>query len=113
MIRLQIVERPGSKLFRVLSKAMRTGDLRTFSLEKRGRKVVHEKYPGWMNWSYGQGAITCEILSLKKGGAEWQILSALVGRLAQRYPGAVESMHIQFEAPDGATHDKRSRRRRA
>jgi hypothetical protein len=100
MIRLQIVERPGSNLFRVLKKAMRTGDLRTFSLERRGWKVVHEKYPGWMNWSYGAGVISCEILSPKKEGAEWQILSALIGRLAQRYAGSVDSINIQLGAQE-------------
>jgi hypothetical protein len=98
MIRLQIVERPGSSLFRLLKRAMRTGDLRTFSLQKRGRKVVHEKYPGWMNWSHGEGVISCTILSKKAGNAEWQILSALVGRLAQRYPDSVQSIHIQLPA---------------
>jgi hypothetical protein len=100
MIRLQIVERPGSKLFHILKKAMRAGDLRTFSLQKRGWKVVHDKYPGWMNWSYGEGVISCEILSPKKQGAEWQILSALVGRLAQRYADRVESINIQLAAPE-------------
>jgi hypothetical protein len=100
MIRLQIIERPGSKLFLVLKKAMRTGDLRTFSLRKRGWKVVHDRYPGWMNWSSGEGVISCEILSPKKPDSEWQILSALIGRLAQRYARSVESVNIQL--PSGA-----------
>jgi len=106
MIRLQIIERPGSNLFQVLKRAMRQGDLRTFSLQRRGRQVVHERYPGWINWSYGKGVISCEILGPKKMGNEWQILSALAGRLAQRYAERVEAIHVQLAAPE-----KRRRRR--
>jgi hypothetical protein len=109
MIRVQIIERPGVDLFRALKTAMRTGDLRTFSLEKRGRKVVHERYPGWMNWSCGAGAITCEILSPQKPGSEWQILSALVGRLAHKYADRVESVNIQLASP---SIERRARRRK-
>jgi len=79
MIRVQIIERSGSEVFSVLKSAMRVGDLRTFSLQKRERKVVHERYPGWMNWSSSEGVISCEILSPQKPDSEWQFLSALVG----------------------------------
>jgi hypothetical protein len=96
MITVQIVKRPGTDLFGALKTAMRHGDLRTFSLQKRGRKVVHEKYPGWMNWSYGQGTIACKIISPRKPDAEWQFLSALVGRLAHKYADRVECIHIQL-----------------
>jgi len=109
VIRVQVVERPGTDLFAELKKAMRTGDLRTFSLQKRGRKVVHERYPGWLNWSYGQGAITCEVLSPRKRGAEWQLLSALVGRLAHKYADRVESVNIQLAQPPSVTPTRRTR----
>jgi hypothetical protein len=110
MIRVQILERPGAELFLTLKRAMRGGDLRTFSLEKRGRKVVHQRYSGWMNWSSGQGAITCEILSPRKPQGEWQFLGALVGRLADKFADRVESIHIQPSPPLSAT-GKRGRKR--
>jgi hypothetical protein len=53
-------------LYKGLVEAMRSGELRTFSVEKRGRKVVHDRYPGWMNWSHSRGVITCEVLSPRK-----------------------------------------------
>jgi hypothetical protein len=109
MIRVQIVERPGSDLFAVLKSAMRDGDLRTFSLEKRGWKVVHDRYPGWMNWSSGHGAISCEIRSPQKPDSEWQFLSALVGRLAHKYNAAVLSINIQLE-PSPVAVKKRKRK---
>ena len=109
MIRVQIIERPGTELFAMLKAAMRHGDLRTFSVEKRGRKVVHDKYPGWMNWVYGQGTITCEILSPQKPNAEWQFLSALVGRLAHKYGDRVESINIQLPQPTSVGASSRKR----
>ena len=51
MIRMQIVERPGMELFRVLKRAIRTKDLRTFTLERHGMRVVHNRYPGYMKWT--------------------------------------------------------------
>jgi hypothetical protein len=111
MIRVQIVERPEGQLFATLKRAMRGGDLRTFSLEKRGRKVVHQRYPGWMNWSYGEGAITCEILSPHKAQGEWQFLGALVGRLADKFADRVESIHIQPSPPPPAPPTRRRKRR--
>ena len=107
---MQIVERPGANLFSVLKKAMRSGDLRTFSLQRHGKRVVHERYPGWMNWSVGAGAIACEIHSPKQEGTEWQILTAVVGRLAQRFPALVEGINIQLPAPEPEPRRKRRRR---
>jgi hypothetical protein len=109
MIRVQIVERPGSDLFSLLKTELRDGDLRTFSLEKRGWKVVHDRYPGWMNWSCGQGAISCEILSPQKPESEWQFLSALVGRLAHKYDAYVESINIQLSPSAASVKRKRKK----
>lgn len=98
MIRLQIVEREGAQLLEVLKNAMRSGDLRTFVLHKRGRKVTHRSkdYHGWMNWDSRMGVITCEILSPHKPGQEWKILSSFVGRLADRYGDRIHDIGIQF-----------------
>ena len=110
MIRMQIVERPGTKLFNVLKRAMRSGDLRTFSLEKRGTKVVHNRYPGFMSWTHAEGIIACEVRYAKKEAEEWQLLSAVVGRLAHRFPAFVESINIQLTAPVVVPVKKRRRR---
>jgi hypothetical protein len=117
MIRLQIVERPGADLFRVLKRAIRSKELRTFSLEKHGSRVVHVSAPGFMNWIATPGVIACEIrTALRRGGdnekaKEWQFLSNLVGRLADRYPALVESVNIQLEAPPPAPAPRKRRRR--
>jgi hypothetical protein len=99
MIRLQIVERPGADLFRMLKRAIRSKDLRTFSLEKGGKRVVHIRSPGYMNWSPLEGMIACEIrVKPSEAGKEWQLLAAVLGRLADRFPAFVESINIQLPA---------------
>ena len=110
MIRLQIVERSGARLFGTLKRSIRSKDLRTFSLERSGKRVVHIRSPGYMNWMEAEGVIACEIRTPKDAGKEWQLLAAVVGRLADRFPGAVDSINIQLEAP--APEPKRKRRRR-
>jgi hypothetical protein len=110
MIRLQIVERPGVELFKLLKRAIRSKDLRTFSLEKHGTRVVHIRSPGHMKWTATDGLIACEIASPKDPGKEWQLLSAVIGRLADRFPAAVEAINIQLEAPPPPPK-KRKRRR--
>ncbi|MGE5616304.1 MAG: hypothetical protein ACM3X5_05255 [Bacillota bacterium] len=99
MIRMQIVERPGADLFRVLKRAIRSKDLRTFSLEKHGMRVLHVRAPGYMAWSDADGVISCTLRSPREEGKEWQLLTNVVGRLADRFPAYVESINIQLTAP--------------
>lgn len=113
MIRLQIIEQPGIHLYRSLIGAMRSGELRTFTVERRGRRVKHRNpsYSGWINWSESDGLISCEILSPQKPGGEWRLLSALIGRLADKYAEQVHSISIQF--PDAPSRKKKRRSRRS
>ena len=113
MIKVQIVERSGADLFKTLIKAMRSGELRTFKATNRGKKVTHinESYPGWIKWSQADGVINSEIRSPRKPGTEWRLLTALIGRLADKYADHVDYISIQF--PDAhATKPKARRRRR-
>lgn len=116
MIRFQIVERSGANLYRVLLGAMRSRTLRTFYLTRRGRKVSHANpsYSGWMNWSHSDGVITCEVISPRKPGSEWQLFSAFVGRLAHRFADLIHCVNIQFteSVPVGRRRGVRKRVRR-
>ena len=96
MIRFQIVEHLGAGLHRSLLDAMKSGQLQTFSSSKRGRKVSHVKYPGWINWSNSEGVITCEVLSPRKPNNEWQLMHAFLGRLAARFASSIAAINIQF-----------------
>ncbi len=96
MIRLQIVEHYGAGLHRKLLDYMRSGSLQTFSSSKRGRKISHVKYPGWINWSNSDGAITCEVLSPRKPNEEWQLMHAFLGRLAARFAPSIIAINVQF-----------------
>lgn len=111
MIRFQIVEQPGAELYKVLVQAMREGDLHTFYVTRRGRRVQHknESYPGWMNWLPMDGIIHCEVLSPRKPGGEWRLFSAFMGRLADRYPSLISAINIQF--PDAAPKSPAAKRR--
>ena len=86
---------------------MRSGALQTFSTTKRGRKVSHAKYPGWMNWSVSDGVITCEVLSPRKPGDEWKLLHAFLGRLAARFAQSIVAINIQFPKPVSSENDAR------
>lgn len=96
MIRFQIVEHYGAGLYRKLLDYMRSGELQTFSSSRRGRKISHVKYPGWINWSNSDGAITCEVLSPRKPNEEWQLMHAFLGRLAARFAPNIIAINIQF-----------------
>jgi hypothetical protein len=110
MIRFQIVEHYGAGLHRKLLRYMRSGELQTFSSSKRGRKISHVKYPGWINWSNCDGAITCEVLSPRRPNEEWQLMHAFLGRLAARFAPSIIAINIQFpmdSEPPGNTPTKR------
>ena len=112
MIRFQIIERTGANLHHELLRAIRTRELRTFVLAKRGRKIQHvsTSYHGWMNWTARHGVIGCEVLSPRKPGREWQLFSAFLGRLADRYADRISAINVQFPEPPPAKPRKRRRR---
>lgn len=90
---------------------MREGQLRTLHVRQRGRKVVHERYPGWISWSHSQGVIDCKVFGAKQPGSEWQLFSALLGRLADRYAASIAGIGIEFpRTKTGAGKRKRTRR---
>ena len=98
MIRFQIIEHTGANLHKTLIDAMRAGELRTFEATRRGRRIQHKNlsYPGWMTWSVADGMINCEVISPRKPGREWQLFSAFLGRLADRYADRILAINIQF-----------------
>jgi len=95
MIRLEIVERKGAKLYKRLIDAMRSGDLRTFTVADRGKKVTHVRHPGLMRWSESDGVITGTLRGAK-GENAWRLLGAFLGRIADKYADRVESIGIRF-----------------
>ncbi|MEQ1803241.1 MAG: hypothetical protein ABL989_15030 [Gammaproteobacteria bacterium] len=111
MIRFQIIERPGTDLHRKLVGAMRSGALQTFNATKRGSKVSHAKHPGWMNWSVSEGVITCEVISPRKPGHEWQFFHAFIGRLAARFAGDISAINIQFPEAEAGVTSRRARKK--
>jgi len=111
MIRFQVVEHQGAGLYRKLLDHMRSGQLQTFTASKRGRKVSHVKYPGWINWSNFEGVITGEVLSPRKPNEEWQLMRAFLGRLAARFASSIVAINIQFPLdPESAHYPTRKKR---
>jgi len=108
MIRFQIVDRDSGQLYRTLVAAMREGQLHTLHLARRGRRVVHERYPGWITWSHTRGVIDCEVHSPRPAGSEWQLFSAVLGRLAHKYASSISGINVQFPAAP-ATGRRRAR----
>ena len=72
-----------------------------------GRVVRH---PGRINWRHSPGVIEGTVVSPKRSGNEWQIFSALIGRLAQRYAGSISGIMVQFpEEPEPPARKRRKR----
>jgi hypothetical protein len=113
VIRFQIVERAGAALHRSIVEAMRNGELKTFRAQKRGHKVLHVSKPGWMNWSTAGGLIMCEVISPQKPGQEWQLFSAFLGRLADRYADRILAINVQFPGQPVAPATPAKRRSRS
>jgi len=113
MIRFQVMERDEAHLYQTLVKAMREGELRTFRVENRGRRVVHVRYPGRITWTHAQGVIDGTVVSPKRQGNEWQIFSALMGRLAQRYADSISGIIVQFPEPPQLPRGRKRRKRTA
>jgi hypothetical protein len=120
MIRFQVIEHEGAGLHRVLLAAMRSGELRTFIVKRRGRRVQHRSpsIPGWLRWSDRGGILLCEIVSPRRPEDEWHLFSAFLGRLAHRYADRIHSISVQFgadakETPRRAAAARRAPRRRA
>lgn len=111
MIRFQVMERDEAHLYQTLVKAMREGELRTFRVENRGRRVVHVRYPGRITWTHAQGVIDGTVVSPKRQGNEWQIFSALIGRLAQRYADSISGIIVQFPEPPQPPRGRKRRKR--
>jgi hypothetical protein len=112
MIRLEIVERKGAKLHKRLIEAMRSGDLRTFTVADRGKKVTHIRHPGQLRWSASDGLIVGTLRGTKSENG-WRLLGAFVGRLADKYADRVDSISIRFvEAASRAASGKRPARKK-
>ncbi len=107
MIRVEIFERHGANLYKTLVDAMRTGDLRTFSVKDRGRTVTHVRYPGKMKWSSSGGVIVGELRGPRSTENAWQLLGALLGRLAHKYADRVVNVSVQFPEAAGAKPAKK------
>ena len=112
MIRFQVVEHYGAGLYRKLLDLMRSGSLQTFSTSKRGRKISHVKYPGWINWTHTEGTITCEVLSPRRPNEEWQLMHAFLGRLAARFAPDIIAINIQFPNIPDSIVSARARNRK-
>jgi hypothetical protein len=59
-----------------------------------------------MNWSVAGGVINCEVISPRKPGREWQLFSAFLGRLADRYADGIMAINVQF--PDSTSRTGRT-----
>lgn len=107
MFRIQIIERERG-LFKTLKDDMRSGSLRTFMMEKRGTKITHTKSPGWITWKRAYGVIVC-LVHTRKPGSEWQIISQLIGRLADRYADKVVAINVEFPDPEPPKEERKKR----
>ena len=67
----------------------------TFKRQREGR-LVHAKYPGWINWDLAKGGILVAEVQSKIPDAEWQLLQAFIGYVDRHIGKHIQSISIIY-----------------
>lgn len=113
MIHLQIISRDSADVQAELRAAIEEQRMTTFEIEglRGGLRLRHKRFAGEVRFRR-DGPAGPELVSVKSrlASEEWQLLSALIGRLSDRFRGQIAAINIQLEADEPA---KKPRRRKA
>jgi len=96
-VRVVVTARGGGNLKRAIVEAVRGGELRTFEVYERGRKLRHKQratHPGYITLDWRAPDLLAEIHEAK--GREAMLLGSFVGRLHARFGKQVESVTMRF-----------------
>lgn len=88
-------ERPTLKVLLKNTERQLRGRGTTFKRQREGR-LVHTRYPGWINWDSAKGGIIVAEVQSKKPDAEWQLLQAFIGYVDRHIGQYVQSITIIY-----------------
>lgn len=98
MIHAQLISRNGENLQTLIRSAIADGHIKSFETAKvaGGVRITHKKHPGAINLTKIAKGPLLATITCTNPGREWQLLEALVGRLAYHFPTEVSAVNIQF-----------------
>lgn len=103
MVHLQIISRDGSDVQAELRAAIQEQRMTTFEIEgiRGGMRLRHKRFKGEVHFLPTRaGAPALLSVRSKLANEEWQLLSALIGRLADRFRSQIVSINMQLEPPE-------------
>jgi len=124
LVHLQIISRNAADVQAELRTAIEEQHMTTFEIEglRGGLRLRHKRFRGevWFLPSGGSGPALVTVRS-RLPNEEWQLLTALIGRLADRFKNQIAGINIQLESGEvpkpkrrkGAKPARRAKRRRA
>jgi hypothetical protein len=112
MVHLQIISRNDADVQGVLRAAIEEGSMKTFEIARirGGLRLRHKRFRGEVRFARSDGPLLVTVRS-PKSVDEWQLLTALIGRLADRFRDQISSISLHFEAP-AAVAKKRGKRKK-
>ena len=98
MIHLQIIGKENAQIKSLLRSAIQDGKIKSFAITqvKGGLRIQHAKYPGSINFTQKNNVLLAT-LKCQNTSREWQLLEALVGRLAYHFRDDMSAVNIQFD----------------
>ena len=111
MVHLQIISRGDADIQAEIRSAIEEERMKTFEIVRLrgGLRLRHKRFRGEVHFIKSEGPLLITVRS-SKGADEWQLLSALIGRLADRFRDQISSINISFEVK--AAPKKKSRKGR-
>jgi hypothetical protein len=112
MVHLQIISRNAADVQAALRSAIEEQRMTTFEIERirGGLRLRHKRFRGEVRFHPTDGPLLVTVRSPKSNN-EWQLLSAFIGRLADRFRDQVSSVSIQFQSTSGVARRPGPRRR--
>ena len=101
MIHLQLVPRDGANLKSLIRQAIANDKIRSFTVSQiqGGLRIKHKKHVGDIQFKQSKRPFLATLIC-KNRTKEWQLLEALIGRLAYHFPNEMAGINIQFEPRD-------------
>jgi hypothetical protein len=114
VIHLQIISRNSADVQAELREAIEEQRMTTFEIEglRGGLRLRHKRFAGEVRFRR-DGPTGPELVSVRsrQSNEEWQLLSAFIGRLTDRFRGQIAAINIQLEADEPAKPARKRRRR--
>lgn len=118
MIHVQIISRGAADVQAELRAAIEEQRMTTFEIEglRGGLRLRHKRFAGEVRFRRdGRGGPELVSVRSRRPNEEWQLLSAFIGRLSDRFRDRIAGINIQLEPdepPKKATRRKKAKKKK-